>query len=131
MKKLFIILFTVTFTVLGLAQENESKKQEIKKHEMFTCPMHGSVMKENSGKCPICSMDLVKVKKGMHDSETHYCPMCKKNTLFHHDQCTKCGKKMTKYGEKGQSRKVWICSSCGHKNNKNGKCSKCKKDLEM
>lgn len=131
MKKLFIILFSVCASIFGIAQENESKKEELQKQEKFTCPMHESVMKERFGKCPICSMDLVKVKNDKQESENHYCPMCKMNTVFNHDQCTKCGKKITKYGEKGRLKKVWICASCKHKNKKNGKCTKCKKELEM
>ncbi len=127
MKKTFIILFTVAFSMIGIAQEKENEKKEIEKHEKFTCPMHASVMKELPGKCAICGMDLVKIKEDKHDSKTHFCPMCKENTVFNHDKCTKCGKEIRKHGEKGQSKKVWICSSCGHKNKKDGKCSKCGK----
>ena len=39
--------------------------------ELWTCPMHPSVVESEPGKCPVCGMDLVKVKEdaghGDHD----------------------------------------------------------------
>ena len=44
-----------------LAQESISHKHDEK--EIYTCPMHPQIKQDHPGKCPICHMDLVKVKK--------------------------------------------------------------------
>lgn len=33
-------------------------------HQKFTCPMHPEILKDTTGKCPKCGMDLIPVKKG-------------------------------------------------------------------
>src|SRR5437868_13955534 len=32
-------------------------------HQKYTCPMHPQVIQDGPGKCPICGMDLVPLKK--------------------------------------------------------------------
>lgn len=146
MRNLLLVLLTVAFTSIGFAQDTVGKKGDMHKmmdgkmmdgkmhdsmhsgmHEkMYTCPMHSDVMQDHPGKCPKCGMDLVESK----NMTKAYCPMCKENTIMKDGKCTKCGKQITKYGEKGQSKKVYICQSCHMKGKKSGKCSKCGGKME-
>ena len=141
MKNLLLLLLAVAFTTIGFAQDTVSKKGDMHKmmdgkmhdgmhtkmHEkMYTCPMHSDVMQDHPGKCPKCGMDLVESK----NMTKGYCPMCKEKTMMKDGKCTKCGKQITKYGEKGQSKKVYICSSCHTKSKTSGKCPKCGAKME-
>lgn len=45
----------------SLAQEPNLHKHD--ENETYTCPMHPQIKQDHPGKCPICHMDLVKVKK--------------------------------------------------------------------
>lgn len=38
-------------------------------NEIYTCPMHPQIKQDRPGKCPICHMDLVKVKKKNKDHD--------------------------------------------------------------
>jgi predicted RNA-binding Zn-ribbon protein involved in translation (DUF1610 family) len=137
MKNLLLLLLAVAFTTIGFAQDTVSKKGDMhemmdgkmhtRMHEkMYTCPMHSDVMQDHPGKCPKCGMDLVESK----NMTKGYCPMCKEKTMMKDGKCTKCGKQVTKYGEKGQSKKVYICSSCHTKSKTSGKCPKCGAKME-
>jgi Cu(I)/Ag(I) efflux system membrane fusion protein len=74
------------------------------KHELYTCPMHPSVVSDQPGQCPICDMSLVPMsearkasqKTTSHEqasaSDEYYCPMHPEVTS--HDPnatCAKCG----------------------------------------
>jgi Cu(I)/Ag(I) efflux system membrane fusion protein len=50
-------------------KHTESVKQETGKIEMWTCSMHPQIKQPNPGKCPICGMDLVPVKKSDSDEQ--------------------------------------------------------------
>ncbi|MFV5699143.1 heavy metal-binding domain-containing protein [Flavobacterium sp. ZT3R17] len=146
MKNLLLILLAFAFTSIGFAQDTVSKKGDMhemmdgkmmdgkmhdsmhtRMHEkMYTCPMHSDVMQDHPGKCPKCGMNLVESK----NRTKGYCPMCKEKTMMKDGKCTKCGKQITKYGEKGQSKKVYICSSCHAKSKTSGKCPKCGAKME-
>ena len=39
--------------------------------DVWTCPMHPDVMRDGSGKCPICGMNLVKQAKGWPQQGGH------------------------------------------------------------
>ena len=41
----------------------ESHSHQHTNDEIYTCPMHPQIKQDQPGKCPICHMDLVKVKK--------------------------------------------------------------------
>lgn len=53
------------------ASVNESKGYS---HQKYTCPMHPQVVQDEPGKCPICGMDLVPMRKGgkMQDGHDHH-----------------------------------------------------------
>lgn len=58
MKKIFVfILFTM------FAASCENKKVVVSDHTYYTCPMHPQVMSDKPGKCPICGMPLILVRK--------------------------------------------------------------------
>jgi P-type Cu2+ transporter len=40
-------------------------------NQIYTCPMHPQVIQEGPGKCPICGMDLVPLKKSKSDHAGH------------------------------------------------------------
>ena len=51
--------------LLGFISCNDNKDQhdghkEAAATELYTCPMHPEIIREQPGKCPICGMDLVK-----------------------------------------------------------------------
>ncbi len=48
---------------------NDSHDQH-QEAEIYTCPMHPEVKQDKPGKCPICHMDLVKVKKKKQNSSS-------------------------------------------------------------
>ena len=49
--------------------ETEQINIEHSGHQKYTCPMHPQVIQDNPGKCPICGMDLIPMRRseGGHD----------------------------------------------------------------
>src|SRR4051794_13988102 len=63
MKTPAVLLLTIVLTLMGISCRKQSadKPPDV---DYYTCTMHPSVRKQNpTDKCPICSMDLVPVKK--------------------------------------------------------------------
>ena len=66
MKKLFFI--AILFISMGLVftscsgNNDKAKTEQLAKDETYTCTMHNEVMGDHPGKCPKCSMKLVKQK---------------------------------------------------------------------
>jgi Cu(I)/Ag(I) efflux system membrane fusion protein len=54
---LLITLLSVSFTAC---------KKENKHHDVYTCPMHPTVLKDKPGTCPVCGMDLVLKSEQIH-----------------------------------------------------------------
>lgn len=48
-----------------------NKQEENKQSGLYTCPMHPQVLEDHPGKCPICGMDLVPLKKASHQHGGH------------------------------------------------------------
>ena len=94
MKK--VILFAITVLCLSattFAQNStKHKKQHKMTHSMYTCTMHPEVMQTKPGKCPKCSMALVKAK------ETFACPMHPDQMRSNAGKCPKCEMDMKKTG---------------------------------
>jgi len=64
MKKILVILL-LTVTALGVTackddHEHATTTQVEKAADIYTCPMHPSVVSDRPGNCPICGMKLVK-----------------------------------------------------------------------
>ena len=56
-----LLAATLLLGVVSCKQEAATKPADV---DYYTCTMHPSVKKQNpTDKCPICSMDLVPVKK--------------------------------------------------------------------
>jgi len=73
MKKIFLVAvvllsFAFVFTACNSSDNKENtststdKKEQLAKHEMYTCTMHNEVMSDHTGECPKCGMKLVKQK---------------------------------------------------------------------
>ncbi|MBG8555843.1 efflux RND transporter periplasmic adaptor subunit [Hymenobacter guriensis] len=74
----------------------------------FTCPMHPQIMRDQPGKCPICSMDLMKATKQVAAAKpapavapaaalTHYtCPMHPQISREQPGKCPICGMDLVK-----------------------------------
>lgn len=60
MKKYLIIIASL---LLVLASCKSKKTTTVNKDEYYTCSMHPQIMQDKPGKCPICHMDLIVVKK--------------------------------------------------------------------
>lgn len=56
-------MFGISCKGSGNAEHDHSTSENVK----YTCPMHPQIMEENPGSCPICGMDLVKVKNIVAD----------------------------------------------------------------
>src|SRR5262245_52154674 len=73
MKKYGLIIFLISLSLLsffGCSKKGEegfssspTVKEESKKIEYYTCPMHRFIHEDKPGHCPICGMDLVPVYK--------------------------------------------------------------------
>ncbi len=70
MKFIYLMLLLPTFGVISC---NTKKVEEhahtaAAEHVYYTCSMHPQVMRSQPGKCPICGMQLIEVKKNMGDN---------------------------------------------------------------
>lgn len=61
MKRNFLLSFFLFFIGLLQFSCNNSEPDKQAHASNFTCPMHPQIIKNNSGTCPICGMDLVLV----------------------------------------------------------------------
>ena len=64
MRKSFLYYLIIITTGIFFFSCKERKKDEHAGHEMqqeiYTCPMHPQIIRNQPGKCPICGMELVK-----------------------------------------------------------------------
>ena len=66
MRVIIIQLFASTLLWLLLACSNNGKAEHtehensVEKKDVYTCPMHPQILKDQPGQCPICGMELVK-----------------------------------------------------------------------
>jgi membrane fusion protein, copper/silver efflux system len=73
MKRIYIL--TVLFAMVVAVSCNTNKdphaahKTETATKEVYTCPMHPQIIRDQPGKCPICGMNLVKKETGGVRSE--------------------------------------------------------------
>ena len=58
-----MMLFLIASCGTGKRDEHAGHDQHAEK-EIYTCPMHPEIIRDAPGSCPICGMDLVKVKSG-------------------------------------------------------------------
>ncbi len=64
MKKIFFIaaIFLSVVIIFTACSNNNNTTEQLAKDETYTCTMHNEVMGDHPGKCPKCSMKLVKQK---------------------------------------------------------------------
>jgi Cu(I)/Ag(I) efflux system membrane fusion protein len=65
--KYFLIMMIAFLT--GACQGKKKEAVTGGKDRYYTCSMHPQVMQEGPGKCPICGMELIPVKKGQGAAE--------------------------------------------------------------
>lgn len=86
MKKQTLLLLLLSLLPLGLLScqksdpsEKTTVKQEHAEKEIWQCPMHPQIIRDKNEPCPICGMDLVKVKKPTSepkvDAQAHEAPI--------------------------------------------------------
>lgn len=64
MKRLIILFLVGSFAMLACNnQEQKATESETK----YTCPMHPQIIENQPGTCPICKMDLVRIKQIAND----------------------------------------------------------------
>lgn len=66
MSKLFYYIIFILLTVIAC----KNKQQQITVHEhkdVYTCPMHPEIIRNEPGNCPICGMPLVKKEEGAEE----------------------------------------------------------------
>jgi Cu(I)/Ag(I) efflux system membrane fusion protein len=54
--------------VRASAHGSEAAERPTGEAEIYTCPMHPTIVQDHPGNCPICGMKLVKVEKGKQSS---------------------------------------------------------------
>ena len=74
MRKKSLTIFAVLFAAILFGQAINSSlfagdKNKNKSKEVYTCPMHPEVQKEEMDECPICGMDLEKAEEHDHDHD--------------------------------------------------------------
>jgi len=57
-------LLVIIVLMLGACQGKKKTSALASKDTYYTCSMHPQVMQDGPGKCPICGMELIAVKKG-------------------------------------------------------------------
>lgn len=62
MKRILLILMVVLSFGFLLTACNNDKKSDLAENEVYSCPMHPQIVREEPGQCPICNMDLEKRK---------------------------------------------------------------------
>lgn len=74
MNKFIIFLsFLLSVGLISCSPQKDDHSEHMEKKQVkdiYTCPMHPEVKQDKPGKCPICHMDLVKVKKKKSDGVT-------------------------------------------------------------
>ena len=66
----FALCAGVTTFALDGCFKKEAAQTETKKETLYTCPMHPTYLSHEPGKCPICGMTLVPVRKNNVENET-------------------------------------------------------------
>ena len=60
-----IFLFNAVILIGGCNNKSQQEEKTVtekpeQKHDVYTCPMHPQIIRDQPGQCPICGMDLVK-----------------------------------------------------------------------
>ena len=136
MKKIIILLITVTTSFVTLAQEKGGRKDTTKHVELYTCPMHPDVTSDKPGKCPKCNMYLTLSKKEQMKREvtkTYTCPVHADVISDKPGKCPKCGKDLLLSPKEKMKMEVVGLYTCPMhpdvKSNKPGTCPKCSMKL--
>lgn len=59
---LFIAALLLSFVTVFTACGNAENRSDLAEDEVYSCPMHPQVVREEAGQCPVCHMDLEKRK---------------------------------------------------------------------
>ncbi|MFC4233342.1 heavy metal-binding domain-containing protein [Parasediminibacterium paludis] len=78
MKKSILVLMLVmasATTIFAQTKKDSTAKKTAMSATKYSCPMHPKEMSDKPGKCAICKMDMVAVKKKAHKDSTAKKPM--------------------------------------------------------
>jgi Cu(I)/Ag(I) efflux system membrane fusion protein len=59
-KKIFGCLLLFASFSCGQKKETHASHPDVTQSEVYTCPMHPEIIRDQPGQCPICGMDLIK-----------------------------------------------------------------------
>jgi len=68
---LAIAVLTVGFTIYYFVEKSNNQTAHLHKEEIYTCPMHPQIIRNEPGSCPICGMNLVKKVSEKQPEESH------------------------------------------------------------
>jgi uncharacterized protein with PIN domain len=134
MKSLKMLLFAA-LTMISFAafsQEKAGRKDTAQHIQLYTCPMHDTVVMKQPGNCPICGMKLEFSAKEQMKSEvtkTYSCPIHTDVQSDKPGKCSKCGSNLTLSPKEKMKVDVMNNYSCPMHSNvkadKPGKCAYC------
>ncbi|RTL60036.1 MAG: hypothetical protein EKK37_04125 [Sphingobacteriales bacterium] len=136
MKKLIVLIVSVTISFVSFAQEKAGKKDTIAHAILYACPMHPDVTSDKPGTCAKCGMDLTlsskeKMKKEVVKNYT--CPVHADVLAKEAGKCPKCGKDLILSPKEKMKMEVvgkYICPMHPDvTSEKPGKCPKCGMDM--
>lgn len=132
MKKLIILLITVTVSFATFGQEKAGKKDTTAHVTLYACPMHPDVTSDKPGKCSKCGMDLTlspKEKMKREVVKNYTCPVHADVLVKKPGKCSKCGRDLILSPKERMKMEVVKNYTCPMHpdvtSDKSGKCPKC------
>ncbi|MBN8718665.1 MAG: hypothetical protein J0H85_04415 [Sediminibacterium magnilacihabitans] len=136
MKKIIILLVSVTASFATFAQEKAGKKDTITHAILYACPMHPDVTSDKPGKCAKCGMDLTlspKERMKKEVAKNYTCPVHADVLVKKPGKCPKCGKDLILSPKERMKMEVVKNYTCPMHpdvvSDKPGKCPKCGMDM--
>ncbi|MGO4817490.1 efflux RND transporter periplasmic adaptor subunit [Flavobacterium sp. W22_SRS_FP1] len=68
---LAIAVLTVGFTIYYFVEKSNNQTAHLHQEDVYTCPMHPQIIRNEPGSCPICGMNLVKKVSEKQPEESH------------------------------------------------------------
>jgi Cu(I)/Ag(I) efflux system membrane fusion protein len=130
MKNLILILVLLCPTI-AFAQNSHNHEEHSNvtiQEKEYHCSMHNKITGEQTDRCSICGMFLVKNKEiSKQEKDIYVCPMNSSITSDKKERCHKCGMSLVKKEKVFKTNSIKNNShNCKEHKSKDGNCLKCK-----